>query len=92
MRKRVQIDGAGRLVIPKEIRERYGFRSGYTLEMEDTGTEVILRPAAESEVILRVVNGFPVFEMPRAEGTDSSDIAAEVAQDRDGRVRRILGD
>lgn len=92
MRKKVQVDGAGRLVIPKEIRDRYGFRSGYTLEMEDTGTEVILRSAAESDVILRIVNGFPVFEIPRAEGIDSSDIAAQIAEDRADRVRKILGD
>lgn len=91
MRKRVQIDGAGRLVIPKEIRDRYGFRAGHEVEVEDTGTEVILRPAAESEVILRIVNGFPVFEIPHAIGSDSSDIVQQIAEDQDERVRKILG-
>ena len=92
MVKRLSIDPAGRLVIPKEIRDRYGFRAGYTLEMEDTGTEVILRPATEPEVILRIVNGFPVFEIPRARGTDTTDIVEQIAEDRDDRVRRILGE
>ena len=92
MRRRVQIDGVGRLVIPKEIRDRYGFRAGHHIELEDTGTEVIIRPAAESEVILRIVNGFPVFEIPRAAGTDSSDIVQQIAEDRNERVRKILGE
>lgn len=91
MRKTVQIDAAGRLVIPKEIRDRYGMGPGYPVEIEDTGTEVILRPAAESEVTLRVINGFPVFEIPRASGTDRSDIVQQIAEDRDERVSKILG-
>ncbi|MGH3612249.1 MAG: AbrB/MazE/SpoVT family DNA-binding domain-containing protein [Pseudonocardia sp.] len=41
----VVIDAAGRVVIPKQVRERLGFVAGSTLELDELGDHVELRPA-----------------------------------------------
>jgi AbrB family looped-hinge helix DNA binding protein len=40
----VAIDGAGRIVIPKAIRDRLGLRAGDALELEEHDSEIVLRP------------------------------------------------
>ena len=35
----------GQIIIPKEIRERRGWAAGLTLEVEERGEGVVLRPA-----------------------------------------------
>jgi AbrB family looped-hinge helix DNA binding protein len=36
---------SGRIIIPKEIRERRGWAPGLTLEVEERGDDIVLRPA-----------------------------------------------
>jgi AbrB family looped-hinge helix DNA binding protein len=35
----------GQIIIPKEIRERRGWAAGLTLEVEEHGDSIVLRPA-----------------------------------------------
>ncbi|MGH3566236.1 MAG: AbrB/MazE/SpoVT family DNA-binding domain-containing protein [Pseudonocardia sp.] len=42
---KVTIDAAGRVVIPKQVRERLGLTAGSTLEIEELGDHVELPPA-----------------------------------------------
>ena len=44
MNTRLVIDKAGRIVIPKRLREELQLGAGDTLEMESTGEEIMLRP------------------------------------------------
>ena len=44
MNARLIIDKAGRIVIPKPLRERLRLEAGDALEMESTGEEMTLRP------------------------------------------------
>jgi AbrB family looped-hinge helix DNA binding protein len=92
MGKRITIDAAGRLVIPKEIRERHGLKPGYDLEMEDTGTEILLRRAQMGEATYQLDHGFPVFHFPGSGPQDVTDISAEIAADRRDREKHILGE
>ena len=41
---RTKLSTKGQLIIPKEVRERLGWRAGTELEVEERGAEVILRP------------------------------------------------
>jgi len=40
----ITIDAAGRVVIPKQVRDRLGLAAGSTLELEQVGDHVELRP------------------------------------------------
>jgi len=51
MGKRVTIDHAGRIVIPKAIRDRYGLHSGSNLEIAEDGDRISLEPSAEEAVV-----------------------------------------
>lgn len=50
MRTKATIDPAGRLVLPKPIRESLKLSPGDELEIELVGNEVILRPAQSAGV------------------------------------------
>jgi len=42
---RTRLSSKGQVVIPKEMRDRHGWREGAELEVEDRGDAVVLRPA-----------------------------------------------
>ena len=44
MTVRLTIDGAGRVVIPKTLRDEFGLAPGDTLELETAGESITLRP------------------------------------------------
>lgn len=57
----IRMDRAGRIVIPKAVRERLGFRAGSLLIAEERTGGVLIRPEA-SEPILAVVDGLLVHQ------------------------------
>ncbi len=55
----------GQLIIPKEIRDRHGWRTGIELEIEDRGECVVLRPVdAAPETTLEELFGCTGYEGP----------------------------
>jgi len=42
---KTRLSGKGQVIIPKEVRERHGWRPGAELEVEDRGDAVVLRAA-----------------------------------------------
>jgi len=60
----VQIDHAGRLVLPKSMRDRFRLRGGDTLAIEVRGEAIELRPTRGVGQLARV-NGVLVFTGPR---------------------------
>jgi AbrB family looped-hinge helix DNA binding protein len=56
----VQLDPAGRVVLPKKIRERFRLRGGDTLALEVKGDAIELRPQKPTAQ-LRRVNGVLVL-------------------------------
>jgi AbrB family looped-hinge helix DNA binding protein len=79
------IDSAGRIVLPKPLRDRHGLSSGSELQLRDDGAELHLRPVA-SDSPLREANGFLVYI-----GHDSAPSDTAVKQAREARLRRIAG-
>jgi AbrB family looped-hinge helix DNA binding protein len=60
MNLNVQMDPAGRVVLPKKIRERFRLRGGDLLALEVKGDAIELRPQ-QSKTRLRRVNGVLVL-------------------------------
>jgi AbrB family looped-hinge helix DNA binding protein len=64
MNTTVTIDGAGRVVIPKLLRDELGIGPGDTLALESDGERVMLRPVRSSSA-LRKEDGVWVFRSGR---------------------------
>lgn len=60
---KVTIDAAGRVVIPKQVRERLGLTAGSTLELDELGDHVELRPE-DRDVRIDRADGRPVARAP----------------------------
>src|SRR5208283_1984823 len=83
----VQIDRAGRLVLPKPLRDRFRLRGGDMLAVEVRGDAIELRPTQPTGQLKRV-NGVLVFtgHGPLGSGEDL------VAQSRDERIDDLMRD
>jgi AbrB family looped-hinge helix DNA binding protein len=81
----VTIDGAGRLVLPKPVREHHGLGPGSELELDDTEGDIRLRPVVTRSP-LREVHGLLVYT-----GRFSEETADPVRADRQARLRHVTG-
>ena len=57
---RSTIDGAGRLVIPKPMRDRLGLGPGDPVDVELTSDGVLITRAGLGSAVIDEVEGFPV--------------------------------
>lgn len=58
----VSIDRAGRVVIPKELRDRLSIESDTELEIEADGDGLRLTPVRQPRRAVRIVDGLPLIE------------------------------
>jgi AbrB family looped-hinge helix DNA binding protein len=81
------IDKAGRVILPKPLRDRLGLRGGSALEMEETAEGVLLKPAGHKPSLVRQ-GRFLVHtgQLPRG-----CDLTAAINDDRGERARKIWG-
>jgi AbrB family looped-hinge helix DNA binding protein len=89
------IDSAGRVVLPKPLRDRHGLSSGSELRLRDDGAEIHLCPVAGDRP-LREVSGFLVYTGRSAAPSElaTSELATselEIARVRQARLRRLAG-
>lgn len=85
---KVSIDKAGRIVIPKAIRDRLGLTPGTELECEDRADALLLR-LPEDRAALREEDGLLVHDGQLPPGYDWNRL---IDDDRERRIRAILGD
>jgi AbrB family looped-hinge helix DNA binding protein len=83
----LKIDGAGRIVLPKRIRDRFRLTAGATLELEERPEALILRPVEQSPAIVRR-DGLWVYvgKVPSGFRWDSL-----VDDDREKRIQDLSG-
>ncbi len=77
------LDRFGRLVVPKEIRDRLGLKPGSVVEIDEHENEVVLKPL-EHETPFRMEEGILVFT-----GTALGDLSEAVRGHREERLQRI---
>lgn len=79
----VTVDAAGRVVIPKQVRERLGLTAGSQLELDELGDHVELRPAGRDIWVDREA-GRPVVRA----GADAPRLTAHDLRELVDRQRR----
>jgi AbrB family looped-hinge helix DNA binding protein len=69
MSRGITIDAAGRLVIPKSVRDRLGLRPGSRLQIREEDGQIVLRPE-RSEPALVDRGGFLAVDIGSSDAAD----------------------
>lgn len=78
---KLKIDKAGRIVIPKSLRERFGFKHGIGVEAYGEGNRLVLKAVSTEPAIVRE-NGLLVHQGKPLERLDWQGIIDEVREER----------
>lgn len=84
---KIRMDKAGRVVLPKPVRDRHGLRAGAELEVTESSEGLWLKTRAEKPAMIRV-NGLWVHQGSPPKGFDWGRFEEE---EREARHRRNLG-
>ncbi len=86
MATKISIDKAGRVVVPKPVREKLGLEAGDSLLIESDGDEITLRPIRTQPLLIKE-HGVWVYN------GDASDIDMVdfIDKEREKRSREFLG-
>jgi AbrB family looped-hinge helix DNA binding protein len=87
MNSRVTIDKAGRLVLPKPLRDELRLAPGDTLELVRDGDKIIISPA-QSQSTLQKEHGVWVYRSGRPADASLPEL---INKDREDRIRELLG-
>lgn len=82
---KTKVDRFGRIVIPKEIRDRHGLVPGDEIEIEETADTILLRPLSELPGLVEK-QGLLVFR-----GRAIGDLDTALRSHRSERLRRAQG-
>ena len=82
------LDSAGRVVIPKALRDELNLSPGDTLSIQSDGEQVVLRPVRSASA-LRKEKGIWVFRS--GQGISATDTARALEELRRERARTVLG-
>jgi AbrB family looped-hinge helix DNA binding protein len=83
----LKIDRAGRVILPKPVRDRLGLQAGSEMEMEETAGGIVLRPAERQPSMIKK-HGLWVHTGKVPSGFD---IVQAIRDDREERIRKLAG-
>ena len=88
---KITLGKAGRVVIPKSVRDKHHLAPGDTLELESEGEKIVLRPVHEAGT-MRKERGMWVFYSGRGKKITQAETDAVLEELREERHRHILGE
>jgi AbrB family looped-hinge helix DNA binding protein len=83
----VTIDQAGRIVVPKAVRERLGLHKGSELELKESPEGIVLQPVERTSALARRNGRLVIVARPPKD----FDPVRAVEEDREERMRYIGG-
>jgi AbrB family looped-hinge helix DNA binding protein len=83
MNNRLVIDKAGRIVIPKPLREELHLEPGDSLEMESTGEQITLRPVRGTGPLTKEHGVWVFHSGERLLALATDDILQQIRKERD---------
>jgi AbrB family looped-hinge helix DNA binding protein len=84
----LKIDKAGRIVVPRGLRERLGLRAGMDLDVSETAEGMTLRRVSEKPAVMEE-DGFLVHQGVAPRGFDWDRHIEEQREDRHGKVSAL---
>jgi len=88
MNSKLSMDRAGRVVLPKPIRERLQLEPGESLEIESFEDHIVLRPIRQHATMRKELG---VLGFDTSEPLSASDVRETIEKVRDERSDRALG-
>jgi AbrB family looped-hinge helix DNA binding protein len=83
----LKMDKAGRVILPKPMRDRLGLHEGSDLEIHETAEGIVLRPV-EHEPSMVKKQGLWIHTGSLPSGFD---IVQAIHEDREERIRKLAG-
>lgn len=87
MTTKLTLDRAGRVLIPKTLRQEWRLNPGDTLQLDSQGEEIVTLRPVRPKALLKKELGVWVYQ---GEATDAS-IPALIDRQREKRLRELLG-
>ena len=84
---RLKIDNAGRIILPKPVRDRLGLRAGSDLDLAESGEGVLLTPVRQQPSLVRR-NGLLVHNGKLPKGYEWDRL---IEDDREDRFKKLAG-
>jgi bifunctional DNA-binding transcriptional regulator/antitoxin component of YhaV-PrlF toxin-antitoxin module len=93
MSKTVMMDRAGRVVVPRATRERFGLMgAAHRLEIVEASDGIVLRPTGVDVAVTRDASGWIVFHSDEAGAVDLLDPVTLVDAERSSREHQVAGE
>ncbi len=89
MKRQITIDGAGRVVIPKAMRQKLGLKAGDALGIDLADEQITLRPIYPG---MRMVKKRGIWVMRGGPPMTLEDVNEAIQQGREERMRMVLGE
>jgi AbrB family looped-hinge helix DNA binding protein len=89
MTAKLTLDKAGRVVIPKKLRDKLHMSAGDSFQLESTDEKIVLKPVREEATMLKK-DGMWVIKTGKPLTVD--DVNAVIESVREERHRQIIGD
>jgi AbrB family looped-hinge helix DNA binding protein len=83
----LKMDKAGRVILPKPVRDRLGLHAGSDLEIKETQDGIVLTPAGRRPSLIRKGS----FWVHTGEIPHGYDILKAIDEDREERMRKAWG-
>ena len=83
----LRVDKAGRVVLPKPLRDRMGLHEGSNLDVLETPEGIVLKPVEQRPAMLKK-DGLWVHAGKMPAGFD---VVQSIRDDRDDRIRKVAG-
>ena len=83
----LKIDKAGRVILPKPMRDRLGLHAGSDLDVQETREGIVLKPADRRPSLVKKGS----FWVHTGEIPPGYDILKSIDEDREERMRKAWG-
>jgi len=91
MTTKLTLDRAGRVLIPKTLRQEWRLNPGDALQLDSQGEETVTLRPVRPKALLKKELGVWVYQGEATAASVSTSISALIDREREKRLRELLG-